>query len=50
MDHTGRRRHTGWWLLLAAAVVSTGLALAIMWRPALAPQHTIPAFDNARLD
>jgi len=50
MDHTRRRRHIGWWLLLAVIVVLTGVAFAIMWRPALAPQNTIPAFDNARIE
>lgn len=50
MDHTRRRRHIGWWLLLAAIVVLTVVAFAIMWRPALAPQNTIPAFDNARIE
>lgn len=50
MDHTRRRRHIGWWLLLAVIVVLTGVAFAIMWRPALAPQNTIPAFDSARIE
>ncbi|WP_306397029.1 c-type cytochrome [Telluria beijingensis] len=50
MDQRRRKRHTGWWLLLAAIVVLTGIAFAIMWRPALAPQASIPTFDQARIE
>jgi len=50
MDHARRKRHTGWWLLLAAAIVLTGIAFGIMWRPALAPQTAIPSFDEARIE
>ncbi|MDY0977973.1 cytochrome c [Massilia sp. CFBP9012] len=50
MDQTRRKLHTGWWLLLAAIVVLTGIAFAIMWRPALAPQATPPSFDQARIE
>ena len=50
MDHSRRKRHIGWWLLLAAAIVLTGIAFAIMWRPALTPQSAIPAFDKTRIE
>jgi len=50
MNRPRRRRHIGWWLLLAAIVVLMGIAFAIMWRPALAPQNTIPSFDQARIE
>lgn len=50
MDHTRRKRHTRWWLLLATVVVLTGIAFATMWRPALAPLRTTPSFDNARIE
>ena len=50
MNRPRRRRHIGWWLLLAAIVVLTGIAFAIMWRPALAPQATPPSFDQARIE
>ena len=50
MDHSRRKRHIGWWLLLAAVIVLTGIAFAIMWRSALAPQSAIPSFDQARIE
>ena len=50
MDHARRKRHTGWWLLLAAAIVLTGIAFGIMWRPSLAPQTAAPRFDQARIE
>ena len=50
MVQTRRTRHIGWWLLLAAVIVASGIAFAIMWRPALAP-HTAPqSFDTTRIE
>lgn len=42
-----RRRRRLRWLLPAAAGVLAGLALAVMWRPALAPLTAPIAFDQA---
>ena len=50
MVQVQRKRHTGWWLLLAAVIVASGIAFAIMWRPALAPQSTHPSFDTTRIE
>jgi mono/diheme cytochrome c family protein len=49
MVQVQRKRHTGWWLLLAAVIVASGIAFAIMWRPALAPQTAQQAFDTTRI-
>ena len=47
MHQPRRKRHTGRWLLLVAAIVLACVAVAIMWRPAIAPHTAIPAFDAA---
>lgn len=49
MTHARRRQQTRWWLLLAAAIAAVGIAVAIMWRPALTPHTALPAFDQASI-
>ena len=50
MDRPSRRRHSTWWWLLAAVIVATGIALAVMWRPALAPHTATQVFDTTRIE
>lgn len=50
MNQPRRKRHVGWWLLAAVVIVGAVVAWAIMWRPSIAPQAGIPAFEQARID
>jgi mono/diheme cytochrome c family protein len=43
------RRRIGW-MILAVLILSTAAAIAIMWRPALAPEQPPASFDRTRID
>lgn len=45
MNQHGRRRRHRWWPWLAAAALLAMAALAVMWRPALAPAGGAQRFD-----
>jgi flagellar biosynthesis/type III secretory pathway M-ring protein FliF/YscJ len=49
MVQVQRKRHIGWWLLIAAVSIASAIAFAIMWRPALAPQTAQQSFDTTRM-
>ena len=48
MDQARRRRRIRWWLL-AVVIVLACVAVAIMWRPAIAPVSAVPSFDQTRI-